>query len=104
MEKALREVDILGTATRLDPLTTAAFVADMYRIEPDLPANYLDSIEDAIARSASSPSEFVAAFIRSRHVALAGTVELSTFLSRLADGLNRGLPPERLARFLEGHS
>jgi hypothetical protein len=102
MEKALREVDILSTATRLDPLTTANFVADLYRIDKDLPANYLDSIEEAIARSASSPAEFVAAFTHTRHVALAGTVELTTFLRRLADGLDRGLPPERLARLVEG--
>jgi len=101
MEKALRDVDILSTATRMDPLTTANFVADLYGIERDLPMNYLDSIEEAIASSACSPAEFVAAFTHTRHVALAGTVELSIFLRRLADGLNRGLPAERLARLLE---
>jgi hypothetical protein len=68
-----------------------------HRPDPQLPGALLAGAALSLIRSRFG-------FIHAQHVALAGTVELSAFLSRLAEGLNRGLPPERLARVLDGQN
>jgi hypothetical protein len=98
MKTALRDTDMLATVTRLDVLVAAGFIGDLYRINPSLPEDHLNSVESAIHQSASSPSEFLAAFNQSRHVALSGKVELMNFLQRLAEALKSGLSPEQIAQ------
>jgi hypothetical protein len=94
MKRALREVDMLATVIRLDTLTTARFISDLYRMDTGLPEGYLDQVEAAILSSASSPSEFVGAFNQVRHIALSRRLEPIGFLAKLSDLLRRGLPHE----------
>ncbi len=97
MQYGLRAVEMLSTVTSVDHMTVADFVIDVYKIYEVTPGpsyeQLLDYIYNIIRETPVSPSEFMAAFKDSRHLALSGDVDPETFFQHLREALDQGVAP-----------
>ena len=105
MQYGLRAVEMLSTVTRVDHETVAEFVVDVYKMFGSTPGrryqDLLNRIYEIIRDSPVSPSEFIAAFKDSRHLALSDSVDPETFFQYLTMALDRGVAPDKVYEYLQ---
>jgi hypothetical protein len=104
ISRGLKAVDILSTITRVDHLSVASFIADVYKIFPSSSEsryqNLLDRIYQVIRESPASPEEFIDAFRHSRRIALSGEMSPENYFRNLTEALQKGVAPEEVGEYI----
>jgi hypothetical protein len=105
MPTALRFVANLSVITRIEFLTVADFIADVYRIfEITTPGHVevvIDLVYNAIRRTAAPPADFFIAFAHSRRLVLTGALDPFSFFPALQTALEAGVKAEAVGEYLE---
>jgi hypothetical protein len=88
----------LAAITKLDHENVAQVLADLYAVTQINGEEEWQTLADLVYRvicnSTASPVEFVEAFRSSRRLALTGSMDLVTYLTRLQEGIVQGISPK----------
>lgn len=106
MQYALQAVETMTIITKADHNLVAVFVVDIYKMFGSVPGpryqQLLDRVYNVMRESPVSPSEFIIAYNKSRHIALSGNLSPENYFLHLREALEKGISPADVHEYLEG--
>jgi len=104
MKYALESIEQLATATQVDPKAITLFLADLCKILDFVPSpmhqQQLEDVFTLIREAPASPEDFFHAFTNTRRLLLSEKIAPTTYFRLLRTGLEKGLSPDDMYKYM----